>query len=228
MSLCQKIHKKLMKLRLQPIRVFCIHHVSDVFDATTMWECDWMYTDDFKAKVAAIQKEYMFISLSEACDKLKHDTIRCKKYAVLTADDGWASMKNILPWLKEQNIPITLFINPLYLDGVHKQERETEQLLTEEDIEDIILKYQNVMIASHGWGHVDTTKLNVKEFLDNVEQAENVLTQLPSKIPFYAFTYGRYKNEFIDILHEHHLVPVLIDGKMNVKYDGAIHRENLN
>lgn len=228
LDLVHRIKRKWIKIRLQPIRVFCFHQTSEVFDASTMWKCDWISTNDFKTKINHLQKEYTFISLSDAYDKLQHDTIRTKKYAVLTADDGWASMKNILPWLKEQNIPITLFVNPLYLDGVHKQERETEQLLTKEDIEEILQKYPNVTLASHGWSHADVTTLSDKEFVENIEHSELALSQFKYKIPFYAFTYGRYKNAFIVILHEHHLVPVLIDRKTNIKFDGVIHRENID
>ena len=217
-----------MKFWSQPIRVFCFHHVSDVFDAESMWECDWMSTNDFKTQIESLQKEYTFISLSEARDKLKYDIIRRKKHAVLTADDGWSSIMNVLPWLTEQNIPITLFINPLYLDGIHKQEREAERLLTKEELNKIVQAYPNVSIASHGWSHIDTTKLDVKEFENNMLKAEDVLSQLSCKVPFYAFTYGKSKKEHIGILHKHHLIPVLIDGNVNTRFDGLIHRETLD
>ena len=112
-----KIHNRWTKLRLQPIRVFCIHHVTDTFDADLMWQCDWMQTDIFKQKVTELQKKYTFISLTEAQKHLREDWLRCKHYAVMTADDGFASMKEIVPWLVERNIPITLFINPVVWDG---------------------------------------------------------------------------------------------------------------
>ena len=217
-----------MKLKLHPIHIYCFHQISDVFDPESMWKCDWISTNDFKSKIYHLQKEYTFISLQEAYEKLQHDTVRLKKYAVLTADDGWLSMMNIIPWLAEQKIPITLFINPLYLDGIHKQERETENLLTKKDLCEILQKYSNVSIASHGWSHKDTTKQDSKEFEDDVYKAEEVLSQISNKIPFFAFTYGRYRREYIGMLHKHHLVPVLIDGNANIKYKGAIHRENID
>ena len=221
------IQRKWMRLRLQPISVFCFHQVSDVFDPESMWECDWMSTNDFKNLINNLQKKYTFISLQDAYDKLKHNTFRFRKYAVLTADDGWASVMNVIPWLSERQIPITLFLNPLYLDGVHKQEREAEQLLTKRDLEKLQGVYPNITVASHGWTHKDTTKLNTEEFLDSIKKSEQVLNEYTLKKPFYAFTYGRYKNEYIDILRQHHLVPVLIDGNKNIKFDGAIHREEI-
>ena len=217
-----------MKLRLQPIRVFCFHQVSDVFDPESMWECDWISTTDFKTRINTLQKEYTFISLPRAYDKLKQDVFRLKKYAVLTADDGWASIINVIPWLAEQNIPITLFINPLYLDGIHKQEREAEKLLTKANLREILQKYSNVSIASHGWSHVDTLKISNEEFEDNMLKSEDALSPFLHKVPFYAFTYGHYKPEYIQILNQANLIPVLINGNKNYKYEGVIDRECLD
>lgn len=216
-----------MKLRLQPIRVFCFHQVSEVFDPESMWKCDWMSTADFKSRISKLQDEYTFISMQDAYEKLKHDNIRCKKYAVLTADDGWESILNVIPWLAEQNIPITLFINPLYLDGVHKQEREAEKLLTKQELQDILQTYSNVSVASHGWTHVDTLKISSKEFEESMHKSEEALSQLLRKEPFYAFTYGHYKSEYIQILNQENLVPVLISGIKNYKFKGTIDRESL-
>ena len=219
------IFRKLLHIRLQPIRIFCFHQVSDEFDPSTMWECDWTQIDVFKQKILRIKKQYTFISLPEATEKLKHDTFRRKKYAVLTADDGWDSLKNILPWLAEQQIPITLFVNPCYLDGVHKQERATEKLLTQADLMSLSNKYAGITIGSHGWTHVDTSKMDKKEFLMNIHNAETVLCQYDNKIPFYAFTYGRYKSEFFNVLTKNNLIPVLMDGQLNYSFNGVIHRE---
>ena len=226
-ELIHKIKRKLIKLRLQPIRVFCFHQVSDVFEPDTMWECDWMQIEQFKRNIMHLKEQYTFISLPEAYHKLTHDKIRCKKIAVLTADDGWASVMNIIPWLAEQNIPITLFLNPLYLDGVHKQERETEKLITARDLHELLVKYPNVLICSHGWTHVDTLKIDQSEFESLVIKSEKALAVYVRKEPFYAFSYGHYKKEYLCILEHNNLVPVLMDGKKNYKYDGVIHREEL-
>lgn len=169
-----------------------------------------------------------FISLPEAYDKIKNDIFRSSKYAVLTADDGWASLTNIIPWLVEQNIPLTLFLNSAYLDGKHFQERETEKLLTENDIKLLVNKYPNhLTVASHGRIHIDTRKLSESEFMGDVIEAEKNLSQLPNKISFYAFTYGRFKPEYIQILQKQELIPVLMDGKCNIDDSTIIHRENI-
>ncbi len=221
-----KAKKKLMKLRLQPIRVFCFHQVSETFDASTMWECDWTQINQFKRNILRLKGQYEFIALEEALEKLKHDIFRCKKYAVLTADDGWDSLKNIVPWLVENGVPITLFVNPAYLDGKHYQERESEKLLTKQDLQEWSEVYkQYISIASHGWNHRKVTELSVSQFEQSVIASEKELSDIPTKIPYFAFTYGIFTLDSVDILRKHNLRSVLVDGGKNYKDDGYIHRE---
>ena len=130
-----KICRKWMKICLQPIRVFCLHHVCKQFDADTMYPCDWMALDEFKQKIIDLQKQgYQFISQTEAYEHLKKDRFRRKKYAVLTFDDGYKSLLEVLPWLEEQQIPATLFINGKYLDGKSYRENSKEQYLTYDEL----------------------------------------------------------------------------------------------
>lgn len=221
-----RIRRLWTKLRLQPIRVFCFHQVSETFDASTMWECDWTEITQFKKNIIHLSQRYKFISLQEAQIKLEHDRFRCKEYAVLTADDGWASLKNIVPWLAERKIPITLFVNPAYLDGEHYQERATEKLLTKQELD----KWSEengryVSIASHGWNHVKATDLSNEQFKQSVLKSELALNNLSTKVPYFAYTYGKFTKDSMKVLLENHLSPVLMDGKKNYKYDGYIHRE---
>lgn len=241
MNLCQKIHKRLTMLRLQPIRVFCFHLVSDVFDSLSGWECDWIQTDVFKRKVLSLKEEYTFISLQEAYEYLLHDTIRTKKYAVLTADDGMQCLSSILPWLEEQRIPITLFLSANYLDGKsyylgydaywEKQGvavpalAPSELYLTKEQIGG--LQSPMYSIGIHGWKHVPVPSLKEEEFEQQTNMAIDDLSRYAQYIPFYAYTYGRHTNESDAFVRQKNLVPVLCDGKVNVKYDGYIHRESM-
>lgn len=225
----KKVRRKLLKMRLQPIRVFCFHQVSNEFEPDTMWERDWTQTEQFKRNVIAIKGKYTFISLPDVTEHLRNDRFRLKHYAALTADDGWASSKNILPWLVEQRIPITLFLNPLYLDGLHFQSWETDRLLTEEDVVNLVERFAPfVTIASHGWSHKDCMKMTEREFADNVVAAEDALDGMQGKIPYYAFTFGRRKDEQVDILKSRRLTPVFMDGEKNLSDDSCIHRELLD
>ena len=218
-----------MHLRLRPIRVFCFHQVSEVFDPLTMWKCDWTQIVVFKKKILELQAKYTFISLQEAYNHIVNDHIRLNNYAVLTADDGWASLKEIIPWLAEQRIPVTLFLNPLYLDGQHFQERETEKLLTHDEVTWLVKKYDPLItIASHGWKHNKCDGMENEEFVVNVRRAEAALGDIPGKVPFYAFTYGRYTKDQLGLLNSQGLVPVLMDGDNNCYNSSCVHRESLD
>lgn len=224
-----KLKQRWTRLWIKPIRVFCFHQVSEAFEPDTMWECDWTQTSRFKKNILTIKEKYTFVSLEEAYRHISKDRIRLKRYAALTADDGWTSVKNIVPWLAEQEIPVTLFLNPLYLDGCHYQERTTEKLLTFGDVLSLVEKYNPfVMIASHGWSHKDCLNMTEDEFGINVKMAEQALESVEGKTPFYAFTYGHCCGSHLDYLRKHSLVPVLIDGSENYSDDSIIHRELLD
>ena len=221
-----KVRKKLLRLRLRHIRVFCFHQVSDVFEPETMWECDWMQTEVFKNRIMTLKDKYTFISLEEAYSHIADDKFRINNYAVLTADDGWASLKNIIPWLAEQKIPVTLFLNPLFMDGEHKQSRVTEKFLTKEEVFELTAKYRPyITIASHVWFHKRCSNMRDVEFMENILKAESVLSDIPGKIPFFAFPFGSYSNSNLTELKKKQLIPVLMDGMRNCEDFSCIHRE---
>lgn len=224
----EKVRRKLTKMRLQPIRVFCFHHISDAFDESTMKNGDWLQTDAFILAIEKLLYEgYSFISLPEAQEKLSHDIFRWHKYAVLTADDGWASMRNILPWLNQQQIPVTLFLNPAYLDGKHFRERATEQYLNEKEVKQLYLHYPLVTIGSHGWEHIDFHKQSDSEFSHSIIAAKEYLQTLPNYILFFAFPYGDYSPRHVNIVRSHHLVPLTVLGGKNYCKSDYIDRELL-
>lgn len=225
-----KILRRWMRFRLQPIHVFCLHHVCEHFDAESMHEGDWMALDEFKQKVLAMQQSGVeFISLSEAQRSCKmerlHDYIRWQMYAVLTFDDGYASLKEVLPWLSEQGIPATLFINPDYAAGKAYRESPKEQYLTPEELAAL-----EVEIGMHGLQHLDVTKMNEDEFREFVESSfhHSINSSLKHFIPFWAYTWGRHNSMTDRVLKEKGITPVYIDGMKNYNDASYIHRELLD
>lgn len=217
-----------MKLRLRPIRVFCFHQVSDVFDESYMERIDWLSTDVFKQRIESLRGEgCKFISLPEAQERMKRDWIRCKKYAVLTADDGWATLKNVLPWLNEQQIPVTLFLNPAYLDGKHYRNNNKEQYLCSEEVEHMHKQYPLVTIGSHGWEHVDAMRQTEEKFRSSIQRTQDYLSKLPNYIPFHAYTWGHWNTTRNEILAETGMNLVYMDGGQNYNDYDVIHRELL-
>lgn len=223
-----KILRKWMKMRLQPIRVYCFHQTSDTFNESTMYPGDWTQIEQFKRNILRLKERYTFISLQEAHYKLTHDSIRSKKYAVLTADDGWASLKNIFPWLNEQQIPVTLFVNPAYLKGEETRENGMNGLLTWDELQELLVQYPNISIASHGWNHTLVKDMDIDTFCHRTIDSHQFLSQRAEYIPFYAYPCGVHSKATDTKLDEQGILPVYIDGKMNYRYDGGIHRELLD
>lgn len=241
MNLFAKILRRIVRLRLQPIRVFCFHQVSELYNPLTMWECDWTQINLFKQNILKLKEQYTFISLTEAHEKIKHDCFRSRKYAVLTADDGYKSLLSILPWLNEQKIPITLFVNPRYWDGLSWSEINEEQsrrvksdvdMLTE-ICPDLYLTREQlaqltssplVTIGLHGYEHVDATKLSSDDFAKNIQQCRDSIRSLEGYVPYMAYTWGRHTKETDSILRGLNIVPVLVCGTDNYNNPDYIDR----
>lgn len=216
-----------MKLRLQPIRVYCLHHVCVEFETDAMNACDWMQIDEFKRKVLGLQQDGVtFISLTEAYRHICNDWIRTRRYAVLTFDDGYASLKEILPWLEEQGVPATLFINGKYLDGKSYRKNPKEQYLTENEL--FALTSPLIEIGSHGWEHTDATEMSELVFVESIEQNAQQLYAHPRYIPFHAYTWGRHSKMSDATLQKKNIIPLLMDGGKNYNDANAIHRELLD
>lgn len=227
-----QIHIKLLnrwkKYRFQPIRVFCLHHVTATYDAESMNRGDWMDINEFKQKIAAMQQERLeLISLSDAYRHICEDYVRCRKYAVLAFDDGYASLKEVLPWLDEQKIPCKLFINGKYLDGKSYRKNPKEKYLTKEDIDQLYKLYPLLTIASHGWEHTDASQMTIDEFKHYIETNVELLHSNSSYIPFHAYTWGRHTADTDAYLLSKKIIPVYIDGMKNYNEPNVIHRELL-
>lgn len=223
-ELINKIRRKWMKLRLQPIRVFCLHHVCEHFDADAMYACDWMALDEFKQKINALRSQgYQFISLTKAYNHLKKDCFRRKRYAVLTFDDGYKSLTEVLCWLEEQQIPSTLFINGKYLDGKSYRENPNEQYLTYDEL--FAITGPLIEVGHHGWEHTDATKMTEKKLRESVYKNLEILSSLPRYIPFWAYTYGIHNKNSDAIITHANLIPILVTGSKNYQWKGNIDRE---
>lgn len=220
-----KLYRKWIKLRLQPIRVFCLHHVCEQFDVDAMYACDWMALDAFKKKINELRNQgYQFISLTEAYEHLKKDRFRYKKYAVLTFDDGYKSLLEVLSYLEEQQIPATLFINGKYLDGKSYRNNANEKYLMYDELFSLSSHFE---IASHGYEHADASQMDAEDFRKYINMNIQLLKNHPNYVPFHAYTWGRCTNETNDILKNLCVTPVYVDGMKNYNEPNCIHREIL-
>lgn len=241
-ELLHKIIRKLTKLRLQPIRVFCFHQVSEQLNQEVHCKPDWMSLSEFKRKLSDLQKSgYVFISLQEAHRHLKEDKIRCKKYAVLTCDDGLKCQAALIPWLEEEKIPMTIFVTAKYLDGkscgrqmldyFKITDKESERKLAEQLYlnEEELMKIDSplVTIGMHGYEHVDYRMMKGEEFEKHVDRCMDAIQTHKGYIPFFAYPYGRHTEQTDMVLKMKHIIPVYIYNMNNVKNFNCIHREML-
>ena len=242
MSLFLKIWHKITKMRLRPIRVFCFHQVSEVYDSNLYCQPDWVPMKYLKKYLIDLQEQgYNFISLEAAHAHIKKDIFRLKKYAVLTADDGLQCQAELLPWLEERHIPITLFIDLETLDGKtcttpvkdflrivdKKEEKKHAELLylTSKQLEKLVTSI--LSIGMHGIKHEKVNNMSEEEFAVYVSTCEQELSTHPAFIPFFAYPYGAYSRITDDVLYAKRIVPVIADGCVNYNDSNVIHREIL-
>ncbi|MBR1835612.1 MAG: polysaccharide deacetylase family protein [Bacteroidales bacterium] len=225
----KKITKRLKRLAnhfgVCPIEVFVFHAVSDSFDPSQCLRGDWSSTADFKERIAALKRRYTFITLPEAHHKLKTDLFRSKRYAVLTCDDGMRTVLSILPYLETENIPITLFLNAKYLDGVSKRDHYTEkpEYITQGELEQIVSPV--VTIGMHGFEHVDHSTMTRQQFVTSIVESKKLLEKHPAFIPYFAYPWGRFNPSTQQWLKMLGVTPVLSDGRSNYRYINGIDRK---
>lgn len=217
MNVFRRIVRKFNKIRCAPLDLYVFHAVSDNFDPERNFRMDWTSTEDFKQNILSLKERVTFISLPEAERRLEKDIFRRKRYAVLTCDDGYASLVNILPWLEEQRIPVTLFLNPRAMEpGYFRPDYpgHPEGLyLTAAQV--MCLTSPLVTIGSHGYEHTDAVKMSPDEFEDSIRQCVDVLGLHPRFIPYHAYTWGSWNEASQKVLHKYGLMPVLTDGATN-------------
>ena len=235
-----KIQRVVMRLRFRPIRIFVFHHVSDVYDSLMCGDDDWTQTEQFKRNILSLQSRYQFISLSEACERLQHDTFRMKNYAVLTTDDGLASALNILPWLEEQKIPLTMFVNTRLMERDMLKPISVQRLMKlapDADVKAIAegtylskdqifsLTSPLLAIGLHGHEHLNARQIQENIFEHDCEKEKTILQSHPRYISAYAYPWGLSTESSIKYLRAQGIIPVVVDTAKNYKWNGIISRE---
>lgn len=235
-----RLQRRWTKFRLTPIRVFCLHHITSQWDASSMCEGDWMEMEEFQRKVLQMQQSGVeFISLSHAYELLKVPSLfRRKKYAVLTFDDGYRSLHEVLPWLIQNHIPATLFINGKYTDGQSQRYVEGKHFsyLTLAELQHYVnTSHGLISLQSHGYEHLDATTMTIDAFREQIAKNMDVLSSITSSPTrgvsggsFHAYTWGHHNPATDAMLHRMGIVPVLIDGMKNYNAPSCIHRELLS
>ena len=220
--------------------MFFFHQVSREYDPLSCWECDWIQTERFKERILEFKKKFTFISIEDARQKLRKDFFRFRRYAVLTADDGYQSVLNVLPWLEEQKIPVTLFINSKYLDRQSWSAINEEQARRVKKDVDMLkevcprlylsrdelfsLTSPLISIGLHGHEHLDSAKMTLPEFCNNLNRNIVSLRLHPRYIGYFAYPWGHKSLATDQAVFNMGLVPVYTNGSANFHKGEAINR----
>jgi peptidoglycan/xylan/chitin deacetylase (PgdA/CDA1 family) len=234
-----KLERKLLRFRLQPVRVFCFHEVGENEENNP----DRIPMSFLMETIQQLLNcGYEFISLEEAHAHIKKDKIRIKKYAVLTADDGLKCQLNVLEWLEKKNIPITLCLNVLSLNNktcglpyrkwYHIEDKETEKRYAEQlyisESELQRIESNLVTFALHGVNHDEAaTEISLDDFKKDVETCMQKFVLNKHYVPYYTYKYGMHNRNTDEVLRQYNLTPILVDGEKNYNDASCIHRELL-
>jgi len=133
-----------------------------------------------------------------------------KRSFIITFDDGYESIyKYVYPFIKEKNIPITIFV----IDNCIG----TQNYLNWEQLKEM---YNSglVSIYSHGLNHIEYDKVDPSILLAQTEEAYLHIQQNlndPNILKVFAYPYGLYNEEDINILAENGFIQNLMDGQIN-------------
>ena len=140
------------------------------------------------------------IPLQELIKRLEHPAPYRDRVIVITFDDGYGSMySKLLPLAREFGYPITLFV---YTDNIFL--RSTKNL-TWNSIRS--MDRMGIDIQAHSISHPDLTKLSEKDdqaarkqLFEEIYLSKRIIELYTGKkVDFYAFPYGRYDLNTIDL-----------------------------
>ncbi len=131
-----------------------------------------------------------FISCENLLSAKPHEF--AKKVAI-TFDDGLADIYLIAyPYLKQRNIPFTVFIVSDFLD--------TEGYITTEQLKEMA-KDPLVTIGSHGISHEILPSLSVEQKWEEIEASKRELEKIAGKkIKLFAYSHGQYDDKCLEMV----------------------------
>lgn len=193
------------------------HQASPAFNALYNHPYIWSSLDFFKKQMAYLKENYEIISLQRGFDELREDKLKGTKIA-LTFDDGDKSVGTyIAPYLTEQQIPATFFINSAYpaekkgywFNIYHYMNHKNLEFESQE-LSGLISDIRNT--------------LNPLVYKKNVQKVESLESKIEEKNPFYM-EMDYWENINSDLFnvglhgHEHYRFSMLNgeDKKMNLQ-----------
>lgn len=180
----KSIAKELM-MKLPSAIVLMFHHITGL--------------PEYQKSGCLLATDYFYDILNNLNDYMScEDLLKCRpKYfrnkVVITFDDGLADMYSIAyPYLKNRQIPFTVFIINNFLD--------TEGYITTEQLIELS-KNPLVTIGAHGVSHDLLPGMSSEQKWFEISQSKIKLEKLINKnIKLFAYSHGQYDNECIHMV----------------------------
>lgn len=143
------------------------------------------------------------IPLRDLVRRLEHPAPYRDRVIVITFDDGYGSMyTKLLPLVREFGYPVTLFV---YTDNISI--RSSKNMTWDRAR---IMDRQGIDIQAHSISHPDLTDIarnndaaSRKRLYEELYLAKRIIElRMNKKIDFYAFPYGRYNLNLVDMAHK--------------------------
>ena len=154
--------------------------------------------DQFDSHLKEFSKEkYSLVSIEFIIDTIINDGELPENTIGISIDDADKSFYEVgWPMFKENNIPVTLFVNT---STIHKNNKN---YLNWDQIRE--LKAEGVSIGAHSHSHYHMSDLTIEEVRNEIEISNNIFLKELGEIPsLFAFPYGETNEEIINLLKEY-------------------------
>ncbi|WP_300026594.1 polysaccharide deacetylase family protein [uncultured Maribacter sp.] len=155
----------------------------------------------FEKLLAFLSRDHVFISHSEAVNRLLTDRID-KPYIAWSSDDGIQNNMLAAKALNTYGASCCFYVNPasIALTDVNKIKQFCQErlemppvaFLNWKEIE--LLQRQGHEIGNHTFKHDMVSQLTQQQFEEDFLKADEILTQKCGPVKHFAYTYGRFEN----------------------------------
>lgn len=150
------------------------------------------------------QNNFRTISLSELVEYIKKNEIP-KKTFVLTFDDGYKNILQILVVLEKYNFKATIFLVVNFIGKKNLWDKniglEQESLLEWKDIKELVKR--GFSFGSHTLTHPYLTKISFDEMKKEIILSKKILEEkLNTSINFFCYPYGDFNDKIKEIVRK--------------------------
>ncbi len=157
----------------------------------------------FHEHIIYLKNVYNLCDLSLLRDHYINNTPLPDNPCFITFDDGWRSNFDLLPIIKEKDVPVTIFLATGYtgtLDSPGTRHKKTSSRVMLNN--DEIIKMSGVVnFQSHGVTHSQASALNADEFLAELKDSKHFIEGLTGK-DVYAFAYPYNNSQYVKLVKD--------------------------